>query len=237
MPQSIGAGYCLLTHMRDTKRMVNISTTNCKAVIFDFDDTLVATHLAIWDLHRYVAKKYFNTELSNQKLEEFWGRPIPELITQYYRTEDIDSAMEKLIFHRDEYPKTILPHVTETMDYLKSRDKVIGVVTAATRPLFDYDARLTGIKAVGFDYIQTAEDTDQHKPDPRVFNPLIKFMRNISIEPHEVIYVGDGLHDHAAAIGAGIQFIGVTTGLVTPELFKQNDIQHIQSLIELKQMC
>ena len=38
------------------------------------------------------------------------------------------------------------------------------------------------------------------------------WLESEAIRPDEVIYVGDGLHDMKAALGAGFSFLGVETG-------------------------
>jgi phosphoglycolate phosphatase-like HAD superfamily hydrolase len=87
-----------------------------------------------------------------------------------------------------------------------------------------------------FDYIQTEDDTIYHKPDSRVFEPALKWLTKEKIQPGEVIYVGDSLNDMRAAIDAGLQFLGVQTGLTSLEEFQQNQSSGIQQLIELTRL-
>lgn len=55
--------------------------------------------------------------------------------------------------------------------------------------------------------------------------------------PAEVLYVGDGLHDMRGALGAGFNFLGVETGLVTAKQFQMAgalSIPGIEHLIPTK---
>ena len=49
------------------------------------------------------------------------------------------------------------------------------------------------------------------------------------------MYIGDGLHDMRAATGAGFNFLGVETGLVTAEEFLAEDAKSITSIEYLTQ--
>ncbi|HSW74419.1 MAG TPA: HAD hydrolase-like protein [Candidatus Saccharimonadales bacterium] len=95
--------------------------------------------------------------------------------------------------------------------------------------LLDLDDTLGFPKDI-IDYTQTEDDTSFHKPDPKVFEPAIAWLASRHISPHETLYVGDGLHDMQAAIGAGFNFVGVTKGLVTADEFAEAGVTSIQNL-------
>lgn len=59
-----------------------------------------------------------------------------------------------------------------------------------------------------------ADDTLKHKPDPE---PLLKCLKEIGLEPGEVIYIGDSLSDYQAANSAGVDFGYATWGSVSSE--------------------
>ncbi|WP_414479912.1 HAD family hydrolase, partial [Pseudomonas aeruginosa] len=80
------------------------------------------------------------------------------------------------------------------------------------------------------DYTQTADDTPFHKPDPRVFEPALTWLETQDVRPEEVYYIGDGLHDMKAALGAGFNFLGVETGLVTAEQFAEHNVISIPTI-------
>ena len=204
-----------------------------KAVIFDYDDTLVGTHRVIWNLHKHIARTYYGIELTDLDIKAYWGRPVHELARHYYRTEDIDTAVNRMLLHLDDFPKEKLPHTEPTLRHLKLASKLIGIVSATTRPILDGDCVHTGIPLDIMDYIQTAEDTKFHKPDARVFNPMLKWAARRGITASEVLYIGDGLQDLKAAGNAGFGFLGVTTGLVTSEEFSKYGARSIAGLLEL----
>ena len=59
--------------------MSEIIPVNTKAIFFDHDDTLVGTYIAKSAQHKYVAKKWYNIELTDEKIRKHWGMPLNEL--------------------------------------------------------------------------------------------------------------------------------------------------------------
>jgi phosphoglycolate phosphatase-like HAD superfamily hydrolase len=117
--------------------------------------------------------------------------------------------------------------------HLKAAGKKVGIITATTRFSFEHDLDQHHIPRDLLDYTQTADDTAYHKPDKRVFDPVLSWLENVAIRPGEVIYIGDGLHDMKAALESGFSFLGVETGLVTAEQFKSAGASSIPSIASL----
>jgi HAD superfamily hydrolase (TIGR01549 family) len=142
--------------------------------------------------------------------------------------------MKRVLKHHAEFPKTAYPETAEVLKTLKDNGYFVGVVTATNRISLDYDIesmKLTGL----FDYTQTEEDTDYHKPNPKVFDPAIEWLKTHDVQLNEVLYLGDGLHDMKAALGAGFQFIGTARGFVSVKQFNEQGTQAINHIGELIQ--
>lgn len=204
-----------------------------KAVIFDFDDTLVGTKTAKWQQHKYIAKTYYDKELEDKEIALHYGKPLGELLGYLYSTDDINQALAHVTTHRDEFPKELFPETLHLLRNLKAAHKLIGIVTATTRSNIEHDFELHDLPMDSIDYLQTADDTPHHKPDPRVFTPLIQWLDQRHVTPEETVYVGDGLHDFRAARDAGFCFIGVETGLTTAAQFVENGAVSVGSIADL----
>ena len=204
-----------------------------KAVVFDFDDTLVGTIEAKWAAHKHVAKKYYGKELSDDDIRPHWGVPLRTLVGLLYGDTDLDRAMEREAACNRDFPKVIFDETVATLQAIKQSGKPIAIVTATSRRNLENDLDITGIPRELIDYTQTEDDTSYHKPDPRVFEPTIAWLSSLSIQPSEALYVGDGVHDMKAALGAGFEFIGVATGLVTQDDFRLHGAKSIQTLGQL----
>ena len=57
--------------------------------------------------------------------------------------------------------------------------------------------------------LQTAEDTQVHKPNPAVFEGVLRTLEARGINRAQVAYVGDAYTDFDAARRAGLEFFGI----------------------------
>lgn len=210
--------------------MKSLIADNIKAVIFDFDDTLVGTYRPIWNMHRHIAKKYYGINLTDETILKHWGQPINVLAKHYYQTDDTEQGVAHILAENKNFPKEKFEHTIPLLRKLREKGLKTGIVTASHLNLVDSDFITVGLTKDMVDYLQTADDTDVHKPDPAVFDPLIKWARMHGIQNDEILYVGDGLHDMNAALTAGFNFLGVATGLVSVSEFKNKNADGIINL-------
>lgn len=208
-------------------------TERIKAVFFDHDDTLVGTFASKGAHHKHVARTHYGKELTDEELRLHWGKPLRELISLLYGTDDIEQAMAHNRESHEDFPKELFTASIPTLRRIKAAGKKVGIVTSTSRFNFEHDLQLHDIPRELLDYTQAEDDTPFHKPDPRAFKPALTWLRNQQINPREVIYVGDGLHDMKAALGAGFNFVGVETGLVTAEQFKKAGAKSIPGIADL----
>jgi phosphoglycolate phosphatase len=204
-----------------------------KAVLFDHDDTLVGTIEAKWAEHKYVAKQFYGKDLTDDELRQHWGKPLPVMAGLLYGTEDLQGAMANIMTVHDNFPKKLHDDTLSVLQSFRTQGKKLGVVTATSRFSLLHDLKTLRVPKELFDYMQTEENTDRHKPDPLVFKPAVAWLQTVHIIPEEAVYVGDGLHDMQAALGAGFEFIGVSTGLVTQDDFHAEGVRSIKRLGDL----
>lgn len=203
---------------------------NIKAILFDHDDTLVGTIEAKWAHHKYVAKTWYGKELTDDDIRQHWGKPFSQLVELLYGQDDPEEAMRRNLSCEDDFPKALPEDTIPTLRRLHAAGKVLGIITATSRYSFEHDLDLHGFPRDIINYTQTEDDTSFHKPDPRVFEPAITWLATRNILPNEVLYVADGIHDMKAAVGAGFNFMGVTTGLVAADDFTAAGAKSIQNL-------
>ena len=192
-----------------------------KVVLFDHDDTLVGTINTKWAEHKFIAKKYYQKELTDEEIRIHWGKPLEELVCLLYGTDDVKQAIAHNVRHHTEFEKELFTATIPTLQRIKDSGRKLGVIIATSRLSFEHDIEHHEVPTELLDYTQTADDTPFHKPDPRVFQPTLKWLAQQNIRPEEVLYIGDGLHDMKAAIGAGFHFLGVETGLVSADEFQR----------------
>jgi len=201
-----------------------------KAVLFDHDDTLVGTIGTKWAEHKFIALKYYGKNLTDEEIKLHWGKPLAEMVCLLYGTDDAEQALAYNVRHHTEFEKELFTATVPVLTHLKKQGMKLGIITATSRFSFEHDLAIHKVPRSLLDYTQTAEDTAFHKPDPRVFEPVKAWLVTINLKPEQVLYVGDGLHDMKAAIGAGFNFLGVQTGLVDSASFVAAGADSIRSI-------
>ena len=210
--------------------------TNIKAVFFDHDDTLVGTIVPKWAHHKHVARTHYDKELLDEEIRSHWGKPLPELVKVLYGTENTEEALANNALSHEQFPKILFNGSIELLMSLHKKGIKTGIITATSRFNFEHDIDLHKFPRASIDYTQTADDTPYHKPDARVFEPAIAWLRERTIEPNEVVYVADGLHDMNAAIGVGFQFVGVETGLVKGSDFLAKGVKSFPTIMDINRV-
>lgn len=205
-----------------------------KAIIFDLDDTLIQTSKAKYSAIKHAGKTFYNLEISDQEIKSHWGKPFEQFMKELFRGID---ETEKIISNyysiRSEFPTPSYPGTLEALTMLKSNFQ-LGIVTAATRHMAIEDLGIAKLDHTIFDYIQTSEDTTHHKPDPKVFLPIVGKFYDRGIANTELLYVGDSLNDYYAASGAEIKFVGIADRTTDRDEFLKKEIRVVKDIKELE---
>ena len=183
-----------------------------RAVLFDLDDTLVATREVKWEHHRFVAREHYGIELDDETLARHWGEPFGVMLGHLYR----DAASTEGMIATNHasahlYRKTPRPGAVELVTQLLDSGVPVGVVTSTLSQPAAEDLARCGFPVERLFTVQGADRSPAHKPDPAVFDHALAQLRCLGIR--RVSYVGDAVMDARAAAGAGLDFVAVTTGM------------------------
>lgn len=188
----------------------NLSTVD--TVLFDLDGTLVDTTELILSCHEHTLRLHSARALvpGRPALVRNLGRSLIETLRDYAEADgapDTAEAVEQMLqtyrdyqaAHHDRLIRPF-PEVAAMLAELEQRGYKLGVVTskalrAARRALEMYGLQRYLPLGVYHD------DTEKHKPDPA---PLLEAARRAGRSPSAVLYVGDSIHDVAAARAAGM---------------------------------
>lgn len=182
-----------------------------KALVFDWDDTLLCSVQHKWAQHRAVAKEFYDIDLPVAMLRKHWGLPTRDLVRVLYKdTEEPERMLQNFHALDHRYPKTVFEHSRSVIDQLAT-DYVIGIVTNAKKQSVMEDLSRFEFPMSRISFVHTYEDTGFYKPDPRVFEQALAILKARNIT--DLTYVGDSPLDCQAAHNAGVSFIGVTTGV------------------------
>ncbi len=204
-----------------------------KALLFDFDDTLIKTLETKIHALKHTGKKYYNLDLTDNAIKKLWGKPFKELMTELYQgKEDIEKIIEKYTVERNSFPAPAYEGTVKVLLQL-AKKYLLGIITSHTKLYIQKDLQTAGIPMNIFFTIQTEEDTSSHKPNPEVFDHIIKILKKRRINKSQTTYIGDSLSDFFAARDAGLDFYGLIERTTSEADFRRQGAKTIKHLSEL----
>lgn len=203
-----------------------------KAVLFDLDGTLIDTNNLILESYKHTFKKHLDYIPNDNEIVKYFGEPLKitlsrfdsERIEEMYRT-----YVEYNEMNHDSMVKE-MDYARETLEELKSKGILLGVVTSKRRIMAERGLRLFNLLDY-FDVVITPEDTVKHKPDPE---PILKACEKLKFEPKDVLFVGDSNFDILCGKNAGAKTCLVKyTMLDLEELLRYEPDYVIEDLREI----
>ncbi|MGP7818098.1 HAD family hydrolase [Niallia sp. 01092] len=191
-----------------------------KAIIFDFDGTIIDTETA-WYIAFRDAYKEHGVDLTLEKYSECLGTSLHSFNPYTYL-----STHHNIPIDLDEFRKTIQNAHTEMMekesirpgvlDYLKAAKDAglkIGLATSSEKAWIDKFVDLLGIREY-FDCYCTADSVKNVKPDPELY---LQALERLGVDASEAIAIEDSPNGSRAAVAAGIHTI-VIKNTITEQL-------------------
>jgi pyrophosphatase PpaX len=191
-----------------------------KAVLFDFDGTIVDTTELIHESMRRATGEVLGQELSREVLMANVGQPLPRQM-EFLDPERAEKLLESYSLHNEELHEDLIeafPNVETSLARLRDAGLRLAVVTSKRR--FSLEMALSSFPALrgAVDAFVTMEDTTEHKPHPA---PLLKGLELLGdVPPEKAAYVGDSPFDVAAAHAAGMSSVAVSWGVFTAEALR-----------------
>jgi phosphoglycolate phosphatase-like HAD superfamily hydrolase len=147
---------------------------------------------------------------------------------QPYDADDLLAVIER-VSGGDDVPYVALPHVRETLSYLRRKDYRLGVATVDTLAATVAGLRKTGILEY-FDYLGTGEES-RPKPDTFLAD---RFCSQCGVLPDELLIVGDGENDLRFAQNVGARFAGIdATGEGASSVFRDEGRRAMADIREI----
>ena len=188
-----------------------------RAVVFDCDDTLLATARTRWGVLQQTATE-FGIGLAEETIRSNWGKPFDELIVSLVPDLDQEKFVSRYRQAMSDNPPGLTPGARRALELLESHQIPMVVVTSSQRDIILQDLQVVQLDSL-FSAVFGYEETTYHKPDPRVLHMPLDHLSSLGIERRDVLYIGDSIRDFQAATGAGIAFLGVLTGIESKEDF------------------
>lgn len=202
--------------------------TDCKAVLFDLDGTLIDTTELILYCFNHAWKTICGRTLPPQVFVATMGVPLKDAMRRLLETTEgmepeqvgevrTAGCVENLVreyracnaANHDRLARPF-PGMLTVVTKLRERRYAVGVVTSKSREFAQRGLRLCGLWEF-MDVFVSMDDTSIHKPRPE---PLFLALERLQIAPSNAVYVGDSRHDMQAGRSAGMRTVAALWGPV-----------------------
>jgi HAD superfamily hydrolase (TIGR01549 family) len=192
-----------------------------KAVIFDFDGTLVSSMDSVWTQYQRTIRVLGLRKITKGQFMRHVGRPWNEIIETFWPGQDPEEFTLNYRQDREVFRK--FAGMDATLKLLSSKYSLYILTSRGEKTL------LPGMKKARLDTscfkgIYFRERLNYNKPDPRA---LIQVCEEVGIRPDESVYVGDAVVDANCAQEAKMRFIAVLSGGAKRGDFKRMGINEI----------
>lgn len=187
-----------------------------KAVLFDYDGTIMDTNEIILKSWRHLYMQILGRECRDEEVTNSFGEVLRDTLIERFPDYDADELIAiyrnfQQDFFIDELK--IFPGMKEMILALKNRGYLTAIVTSrVSAPTWN------GLKKFGlenaFDAVVSCDDTDAHKPSPV---PCQIALEKLGVDPSEAIMLGDSKYDIQCAHNAGVKAVLVNWTICTPQ--------------------
>jgi len=213
--------------------MAGCSRQEIRAVIFDFDGTLVNSLNAYHMAFNHGTSPLGLPKVDKEKLAGMlsMGKGLRQVLLELFpqlREDQVQSCVRTIrkFFHTIQREQThLLPGSLEVLSWLS--DKGFRVAVATSRAV-ENEQMKESLKFYGIEnYVNavvTAHGAVPRKPAP---DQLLEVLRIFNLSSRSCIYVGDSIVDVRAGKAAGIQTVAVASGVEKREVLEKETPDHI----------
>ncbi|MBI4198270.1 MAG: HAD family hydrolase [Chloroflexi bacterium] len=195
--------------------------TSFRAVVFDFDLTLVNTRRGMVECFNYALAGVGLPPAEPEAIVRTIGVVLEESFPILAGTQHMDLFPQFFALYHQRSSQdmagmtTLYPSAHSTVRELAAWGVPLGIVSSGRRSRIEATLRKARLFA-SFRSIIGREDVLAPKPDP---TGLLEALRRLGCAPAESFYVGDHVVDAQTAQGAGTPFIAVLSGVTPREAF------------------
>lgn len=190
-----------------------------KALLFDFDGTLLNTNELIIKTFMHVLNDRFPGQYTEKDCIQFIGPSLKETFQQITPNE-VDEMIAKYrkwnLAHHDEYV-TEFDGVNSTLEQLKEQGIKMAIVSTKKRDTIERGLKLMKAEHY-FEFYIGIEDVKNVKPDPE---PVLLALKKLGVSNERALMIGDNYHDILAGKNAGVKTAGVAWSIKGEEYLKQ----------------
>lgn len=192
---------------------------NYTTYLFDFDYTLADSSRGIVMCFKTVLERHGYSGVADESIKRTIGKTLEESFTILTGVTDpvqLATLRKEYSLETDTYMNIntfLFPETLSTLIELKRRGARVGIISTKHR------YRILGflkdhLSDDFFDIVVGGEDVQQAKPSPE---GVLLAIERLKIRPEQTLYIGDSTVDAETAQAAGVDFVGVTSGMTTQE--------------------
>ena len=190
------------------------------AVIFDMDGVLIDSE-PLWKIAMEQVFAAVGSKLTRQDFQKTVGLRLDEVIQFWHQHEgwknvSPEEVEQQIVLKMQELIRangTPLTGVDETLQYLRSQNKKIGLATSSYRVLIDTVLEVLDLKEA-FDCTHSAELEDYGKPHPAVYLNVADFFQ---VDPRNCLVIEDSLNGIISAKAAKMKVVCIPEKTHFPE--------------------
>lgn len=206
-----------------------------KAVVFDFDGTIIDTETA-WYVAFRDAYKEHDVELTLERYSQCIGTSLHSFNPYEYLMTELGLPIDKDDFRKSIHERhtnlmeveKVRPGIMEYLEAAKEAGLRIGLASSSHQAWIDKYLDLLGLRSY-FECIRTADHVKKVKPDPELY---LQAMECLGVGPSETIAIEDSPNGAAAALAAGMHVV-VAPNAITKTLPFQPVHYRADSLSEI----
>lgn len=206
-----------------------------KALLFDFDGTLLDTNELILQTFMHIFDEKFPGQFSTQDCLKFIGPSLKQTfdeLTPGETEEMIKKYKEWNTAHHDELVKGY-DAVVETLEQLHKEGIKLAVVSTKSREGLDRGLKVLGAEHL-FEVIISMDEVTHVKPHPE---PVLLAIEKLGVSKEEAIMIGDNSHDIEGGKNAGVRTAGVAWSAKGESYLQQFNpdymLHHMSDLLEI----
>ncbi|PYF08525.1 HAD family hydrolase [Ureibacillus chungkukjangi] len=218
-----------------------------KALIFDFDGTIIDTETA-WYITFRDAYKTHGVDLTLEQYSQCLGtslhsfNPYTHLKTHHNLPIDLEEFKQLVQQQHTEMmiKERVRPGILQLLETAKSQGLKIGLASSSERSWIDKFVKLHGIENY-FECYCTADTVKKVKPDPELY---LQALEKLGVEASEAIAIEDSPNGARAAVAAGIPTVVIKNDITnqlpfseghhTIESLTNYDLEKLAELVQQK---
>ncbi|MGM0883299.1 MAG: HAD family hydrolase [Bacillota bacterium] len=208
-----------------------------KAIIFDFDGTIIDTETAWYNAFRDAYKEH-GVELTLEQYSGCIGTSLHAFNPYEYLMTDLKLPIDKQAFRESVHlqhsalmeSEQVRTGILDYLNFAQDSGLKIGLASSSARAWIDKYLEQLEI-AHYFECIRTADDVAKVKPDPELYKQTLA---GLNVEANEAVAIEDSPNGARAASAAGMSCIIVPNAITKSLAFDKSDrCYHAESLAHI----